>query len=572
MDLAAHCYPLSNGALSSLRRLRAHLPQGGSLPEAEWQRRHAGIMALLWVNVLAVPAFALLVGRSSALHDIENGIALGVMAAIAACPRISRQLRMATGSLALLAAVALTVHASGGLVVLHFYFFVIVIVLTLYEDWIPFLLALVFVLVHHGIIGTFEPKAVFDRPAEWADPWAWAAIHAAFVGAAGAAGLVAWRLNENVRAQMRAAHEQIEIASLTDSLTGLGNRRKLLADLERIVSGSEEALLVMLDLDGFKTYNDTFGHPAGDSLLARLGQRLAVGVGEQGSAYRLGGDEFCAIWHVGKSGRARAEAVSAAALRERGEGFAIGAAHGAVSMPAEASTPEAALHAADLRMYSLKHSGRPSSGVQSRDVLLRALAELRPQLGEHIDAVTVLAEDVARRLGLATHVIEQVGHAALLHDVGKIAIPDAILNKPGPLDEEEWRFMRRHTVIGERIVAAAPALSEAAALIRSSHERFDGDGYPDGLRGEEIPIGSRVIAVCDAFDAMIADRPYRTGIPPAAALRELERCAGSQFDPAVVAAFQQTLNGLAGATPDTESHRRSDRLNSRSPVLAMKAT
>ena len=371
---------------------------------------------------------------------------------------------------------------------------------------------------------------------------------------------------------MRAAHEQIEIASLTDSLTGLGNRRKLLADLERVGSGGEEALLVMLDLDGFKTYNDIFGHPAGDSLLARLGQRLAVRVGEQGAAYRLGGDEFCAIWHVGKSVRARAEAVSAAALRERGEGFAIGAAHGAVLMPAEASTPEAALHAADLRMYSLKHGARPSSGVQSRDVLLRALAELRPQLGEHIDAVTVLAEDVARRLGLATHMIEQVGHAALLHDVGKIAIPDTILNKPGPLDEEEWRFMHRHTIIGERIVAAAPALSEAAALIRSSHERFDGAGYPDGLRGEEIPIGSRVIAVCDAFDAMTTDRPYRTGMPLAAALRELEHCAGSQFDPVVVAAFHQTLNGLAGAAPDTDPHRRSDRLNSRSPVLAIKAT
>jgi HD-GYP domain-containing protein (c-di-GMP phosphodiesterase class II) len=137
--------------------------------------------------------------------------------------------------------------------------------------------------------------------------------------------------------------------------------------------------------------------------------------------------------------------------------------------------------------------------------------------------------------------VEQVGHAAQLHDVGKIAIPDAILNKPGPLDEDEWRFMRRHTIIGERIVSGAPALSEAARLIRASHERFDGDGYPDGLRGEEIPIGSRVIAVCDAFDAMIADRPYRASLSPAAAMRELERCSGSQFDPVVVEAFRETL-------------------------------
>ncbi len=536
------------GHLRGLASLRAWLPQGGSLPDAEWQRRHAGIMALLWFNVLAVPAFALAVGRLSPLHDVESGIALGVMAAIAADRRMSAKLRMATSSLALLSAVALLVHASGGIVVMHFYFFVIIIVLTLYEDWMPFLLALVFVLLHHGVIGTLEPKSVFDRPEEWQHPWMWAAIHAAFVGAAGAAGLVTWRLNENVRGQMREAHEQIEIISLTDSLTGLGNRRRLMADLERIASAREPVLLVLLDLDGFKAYNDTFGHPAGDSLLARLGQRLATVVGEHGVAYRLGGDEFCAIWHIDETRRTDAEAVSAAALCERGDGFVIAAAHGAVAIPAEAPTPEAALHIADLRMYSLKHSARPSSGIQSRDVLLRALAELRPQLGEHIDAVTVLAEDVARKLALPAHVVEQVGHAAQLHDIGKIAIPDAILDKPGPLDAQEWRFMHRHTVIGERIVSAAPALSEAARLIRSSHERFDGGGYPDGLRGEEIPIGSRVIAVCDAFDAMIAERPYRTSLSPLEAMRELERCAGSQFDPLVVAAFRETLGELPTST------------------------
>ncbi len=533
--------------LRGLASLRAWLPQGGSLPEAEWQRRHAGIMALLWFNVFAVPMVALAMGRLSTLHDVESGVALGVMAAIAADRRMPPKLRMATSSLALLSSVALLVHASGGIVVMHFYFFVIIIVLTLYEDWMPFLLALVFVLLHHGVIGTLEPTSVFDRPAEWAHPWLWAAIHAAFVGAAGAAGLVTWRLNENVRGQMREAHEQIEIVSLTDSLTALGNRRKLMADLERIAASKTPVLLVLLDLDGFKAYNDTFGHPAGDSLLARLGQRLAAVVGESGSAYRLGGDEFCAIWHVEEADRAQAEAVSAAALREHGEGFTIAAAHGAVAIPAEASTPEAALHVADLRMYSLKNSDRPSSGVQSRDVLLRALAELRPQLGQHIDAVTVLAEDVARRLELPAHMVEQVGHAAQLHDVGKIAIPDAILNKPGPLDAEEWRFMHRHTVVGERIVSGAPALAEAARLIRASHERFDGGGYPDGLRGEEIPIGSRVIAVCDAFDAMIADRPYRASLSPAEAMRELERCAGSQFDPLVVAAFRETLGEPSSA-------------------------
>jgi two-component system, cell cycle response regulator len=450
------------------------------------------------------------------------------------------------------------IHSSGGLIEMHFYFFVLIIVLTLYEDWMPFVLALVFVLLHHGILGTLEPKSVFDRPEEWAHPWLWASIHAAYVAAAGAAALVAWRLNEDVRAEMRGTHRQLEIASETDSLTGLGNRRKLMVDLEQIAASGRSAAVVILDLDGFKAYNDTFGHPAGDSLLARLGTRLQDAVDGVGRAYRLGGDEFCAVWSVDEAGRANAEAVSAAALCERGEGFSITAAYGGVTMPREATTVEAALHTADVRMYARKHGSRRSSSVQSRDVLLQALAELRPQLGSHVDAVTVLAEDVARQLGLAPHVIEQVRDAAQLHDIGKIAIPDAILNKPGPLDAEEWTFMRRHTVIGERIVSAAPALAEVALLVRSSHERHDGAGYPDRLAGDAIPMGARIISVCDAFDAMTADRSYRVAMAPQDALAELRRCAGTQFDPRVVEAFQGTLYGTTEANAGNGARPRHD--------------
>jgi diguanylate cyclase (GGDEF)-like protein len=419
----------------------------------------------------------------------------------------------------------------------------------------PFVLALVFVLLHHGVLGTIEPKSVFDRPEEWADPWLWAAIHAAFVGAAGAAALVAWRLNEDVRAEMRSAHRQVEIASETDSLTGLGNRRKLMSDLEEVATSGRTATVVMLDLDGFKSYNDTFGHPAGDSLLARLAARMQTAVNDRGRSYRLGGDEFCVVWPVDESGRANAEAVSAAALCERGEGFSITAAYGTVAMPGEATTVQEALHTADMRMYSRKQGSRRSSGVQSRDVLLQALAELRPQLGSHVNAVTALAEDVARQLGLAPHLVDQVRDAAQLHDIGKIAIPDAILNKPGPLDEEEWTFMRRHTVIGERIISAAPALAEVALLVRSSHERYDGGGYPDGLSGEAIPIGARIVAVCDAFDAMTADRPYRVAMMPQDALAELRRCSGTQFDPRVVDAFKDALYGPLDSSA-AATHRR----------------
>jgi len=546
-----------------MARLRNLLPQGGSLPPEEWGRRHAGIMMLLWLNVLAVPIYGVAGGHSTLVHDVDSGVALGVFAALGATTRLSRKLRAASASLGLLTAAALLIHDSGGLLEWHFYFFVLIIVLTLYEDWMPFLLAVAFVLIHHGVLGTLEPRGVFDRREEWEHPWTWATIHAAFVAAAGVAALAAWRLNEDVRSKMRAAHRQLEVASETDSLTGLGNRRKLMAELQEISTSGKSAVLVILDLDGFKSYNDTFGHPAGDSLLARIGARLQQTTDGRGCAYRLGGDEFCSIWDVDETSRASAEAVSAAAMCEQGEGFSITAAYGAVAMPGEASTAEAALQTADRRMYSHKHGSRSSSSVQSRDVLLQALAELRPELGPHIDAVMVLAEDVARGLGLAPHVIEQVRQAAQLHDIGKIAIPNAILDKPGPLDAEEWEFIRRHTIIGERIVNAAPALAEVALLVRSSHERCDGGGYPDGLTGDAIPIGSRIISVCDAFDAMTSDRPYRLAMTPHDALAELQRCSGTQFDGEVVAAFAATLYQPT-REPAEKQHRKLSRASTES--------
>src|SRR5207248_10325782 len=128
-------------------------------------------------------------------------------------------------------------------------------------------------------------------------------------------------------------------------------------------------------------------------------------------------------------------------------------------------------------------------------------------------------------------------------DVGKIAIPEAILNKPAPLDDEEWAFMRRHTIIGERILAAAPALRPVASLVRFSHEHWDGSGYPDGLAGEDIPLGARIIAVCDAFMAMTQPRPGRTTMSHADALKELRSCAGSQFDPKLVEIFSDQVHG-----------------------------
>ena len=170
-------------------------------------------------------------------------------------------------------------------------------------------------------------------------------------------------------------------------------------------------------------------------------------------------------------------------------------------------------------------------------MLLKVLSEREPELLEHSTDVMALARGVARRLGLSIEERDNVARAAELHDIGKMAIPDAILNKPGPLDEREWRFMRRHTIIGEDILNVAPALQPVAALVRASHERWDGNGYPDGTAGDEIPQGARIVAVCDAFSAMVQERPYQRGLSVWEAVEEIVRCAGTNFDPDVVEAF-----------------------------------
>ena len=165
------------------------------------------------------------------------------------------------------------------------------------------------------------------------------------------------------------------------------------------------------------------------------------------------------------------------------------------------------------------------------------ISEQNASLDEHVELTAESSGALAEALGQSEHEVRRVRLAAKLHDVGKTAIPASILDKPGPLDEQEWEFMRRHPLIGERIVLAAPALANTAPLIRSSHERIDGHGYPDGLAGENIPLGARIIAVCDAYHAMTSDRVYRPSMSIDAALQELRCHAGTQFDATVVAAF-----------------------------------
>ena len=654
-------------------RLRSALPEGRTLPDRVWRRRHRALLTLLWLHAAGLAIFAFAQGYGLT-HSLQEGGIVALIAAAATAAGTRKRAAATLVSLGLITSSAVLVHLWGGVIEAHFHFFVMIVLLSLYEDWVPFLVAAAYVVLHHGLAGTIDPDSVYNHSAAVAHPWRWAAIHGLFVTGAGVGSVVAWRLNEDVRAETEGAYRQarasedrfksafenapigmalasirpgefgrylqvnaamatltgytqeqllemsapdithpedvaagldvsrkmangeleaatldkryvhadgriisalvnislvrdtagtpqhavVQVQDITerkrteeqlayqayhDALTGLPNRRKLMNDLEERIESrsSEPTLLIVFDLDGFKAYNDAYGHPAGDALLLRLGERLQAAVSGRGRAYRMGGDEFCVLTTLLVDGPEALAAAGAAALTEHGEGFDITASHGAVMIPLEASTAAEALGTADQRMYARKGRKRTSAGRQATDALLRALAERNPGLGAHLDDVTGLSEAVGHELGLSDEAMTPLLQAAALHDVGKVAIPDAILDKPGPLDETEWEFMRTHTLIGERILAEAPALAEAAKIVRSSHERHDGTGYPDGLAGEEIPLAARIISVCDSFDAMTSNRPYRTAMSLEGALSEIHKCSGTQFDPRVVAAFVKAI-------------------------------
>ena len=263
----------------------------------------------------------------------------------------------------------------------------------------------------------------------------------------------------------------------TDTLTGLPNRRALEKDLDHAFSTGTRHTLAFFDLDGFKEYNDAFGHAAGDALL----QRLAPALG----GYRLGGDEFCVLLPGALDDEAPAIQHAVEALSEHGDGFSITASFGLVVLPDEAVDAADALKRADERMYARKRRRRSGPGGQTRDVLIQALAER----GRRADDVPELAADVGRRLGLSAEELDVLVRAAELRDVGMIAVPQGA-------DD----LTRLHPVIGERILAAAESMRPVARIVRAAHECYDGSGFPDGLRGEEIPLAARIIAACAGAD------------------------------------------------------------------------
>ncbi len=359
----------------------------------------------------------------------------------------------------------------------------------------------------------------------------------------------------------------------TDVLTGLQNRRALIEDLPRVCQRASEELpayVWFFDLNGFKHYNDSFGHIAGDNLLARLGNRLRAVVEPHGAVYRLGGDEFCALITAPVADPHALFLLARETLVEQGGAFTVTAAAGAVEIPRETREPMHALRLADQHMYREKATSRGGPAELITAVLHAALAQRHPDLGDHCDDVASDVELVARAIGLDDELVELIVKAGDLHDVGKLGIPDEILTKPGSLSEDEWTFMKQHTVMGEQIIAAAgPSLERIGPLVRASHERWDGNGYPDGLAGEEIPLGARIITICDSFRAMLDERVYKRSMTLRDALLELRRCAGTQFDPHLVEIFCRLVSERAGGDLTMVAPARA---GPRAPAAARPAT
>jgi len=350
------------------------------------------------------------------------------------------------------------------------------------------------------------------------------------------------RMLETNRRQSQLLEEQ-EHEALNDRVTALPNRRQLEIEIEAMKARpGERRVLVLLELEGLQTYADRLGYTAGDELLRQSAQSLVRAAGPLGGlAYRFGTARLAAL--VPYDERSRGEVILAVtdSLRDQDADPAIGRSHGEVAIPDETADAEVAFQLAGQRLEAHRQRQHRSARRQAHAVLMAVLSARRPELRDHLRTVAYRAISLARRLGMGIAEIDDIALAAELQDIGLLAVPESVLEKEAPLSEAETAMVHSQTADGERIIAAAPGLASVASLVRSSAERYDGSGYPDGLAGEAIPLGARVIAVAVAFAALTAQRPYRPALSPSEALAELRRCSGSQFDPRVVEALGQDL-------------------------------
>jgi diguanylate cyclase (GGDEF)-like protein len=334
--------------------------------------------------------------------------------------------------------------------------------------------------------------------------------------------------------------DELRRMSRADALTGALNRRgfdeRFAAELSRAERADTAFGLILVDLDDFKGTNDRLGHAAGDEQLRWAVDAMTATLRPSDTVGRLGGDEFAVL--APGSGPTETTALAARLHAALAEGAP--ASLGTSSYPADGLDADALHQVADLNLYAVKH-GRTKRRVAAgprelswATTLARAVDERMAIRHEHSAAVARHAALIGEGFGFSEEALDSLRLAAILHDVGKIAVPEAVLRKPEPLTPAERTLVERHAAAGAEMVARIDGLAEIAPWVHHSHEHVDGSGYPDRLTGEDIPLEARILAVADAFDAMTSERPYSAAKPVDAALAELRRCAGRQFDPACV--------------------------------------
>lgn len=361
----------------------------------------------------------------------------------------------------------------------------------------------------------------------------------------------------DARARLAGLEAQLADRARTDACTGLLTLEAFCGDAEAVLAhagrAEQPAALALVDIDDFRSLNARRGPAAGDAALLAVAERLRALTRVSDVIGRTGADELAVLMPGTRLPGARSCCERLIAELDGTEipsaGFITVSA--GVATHRAGTTIQRLLATAARGLDRARADGgaraaaRPAEGgvnpfrAQAHviEALATALVERDRYTGEHSVFVVEMAKTVAAALGLDEVEIERIGHAALLHDIGKVGMPDRVLHKAGPLAGEEWEVMREHPVIGERILRSIPGMGSVARIVRHEHERFDGSGYPDRLAGEEIPLGSRIILACDAYHAMTSDRPYRAAMAHSHAVAELVRCAGSQFDPRIVAAL-----------------------------------
>ena len=358
---------------------------------------------------------------------------------------------------------------------------------------------------------------------------------------------------------------ELGMRSGRDTLTGLPDLRRfhqrLVSEVDRSRRHGHPLSVAVIDIDGFSGLNVAHGLAVGDAILRAAGRVISEQTRANDLVARSQGDEFVVLMtDTDSSGAKQATDRILLELEATAAGpiSCVSASAGIASWQ-RPQTPEQLLETARRGIDRARADGGGRAAVMShglddvspeddsrRDAIVglaTTLLERDRYTGDHSEAVVQLTVRVAEALALNPDEVQRVESAALLHDIGKVGIPDSILHKNGPLDDDEWVLMKEHPVIGERILRAIPGLGGVARIVRHEHERWDGGGYPDGIAGDAIPIGSRIILACDAYHAMTSDRPYRKAMSHGDALRELRTSAGTQFDPQVVEALLGCLYG-----------------------------